>query len=216
MKVGTDGVLLGAWCNCKKADYILDIGTGTGLIALMTAQRNAQAKIHALEIEPNAIIQANENIANSCWSSRIQLFPCSLQDYITEERYDCIVCNPPFFVDSTLPPEKGRSLARHSNTLPHEELIMHSARLLAPTGNFCVILPPAETKRLLDYAENQGLYPCRMTYVLPNPGKAPKRCLAELTFQRKACTENEIIVEYARHEYSPEYIELTKDFYLRF
>ncbi|MDE7074285.1 MAG: methyltransferase [Odoribacter sp.] len=214
MKVGTDGVLLGAWAACEEAGNILDIGTGTGLIALMAAQRNPRAQIHALEIDPGAVAQAGDNIAASPWAERIRLHPLPLQEYAPGCRFDCIICNPPFFAGSTLPPETGRSIARHTDSLPHGELVTHAARLLADEGNLCVILPPAEAVRFAELAATQGLHPRRVTHVLPNPGKAPKRHLVELTTRRQACSESELIVEYSRHHYSPEYIKLTRNFYL--
>ena len=135
MKVGTDGVLLGAWAELEEAASILDIGTGTGLIALMAAQRNAQARIDALEIEPAACREAAYNIRISPWAERIRLYPQALQAFFPAIGYDCILCNPPFFVHSTPAPDNGRSLARHTGTLPHTELIVHAERLLTPHGN---------------------------------------------------------------------------------
>ena len=121
MKVGTDGVLLGAWAELEEAASILDIGTGTGLIALMAAQRNAQARIDALEIEPAACQEAAHNIRISPWAERIRLYPQALQAFFPAIGYDCILCNPPFFVHSTPAPDNGRSLARHTGTLPHTD-----------------------------------------------------------------------------------------------
>ena len=121
MKVGTDGVLLGAWAELEEAASILDIGTGTGLIALMAAQRNAQARIDALEIEPAACREAAHNIRISPWAERIRLYPQALQAFFPAIGYDCILCNPPFFVHSTPAPDNGRSLARHTGTLPHTD-----------------------------------------------------------------------------------------------
>ena len=121
MKVGTDGVLLGAWAELEEAASILDIGTGTGLIALMAAQRNAQARIDALEIEPAACREAAYNIRISPWAERIRLYPQALQAFFPAIGYDCILCNPPFFVHSTPAPDNGRSLARHTGTLPHTD-----------------------------------------------------------------------------------------------
>lgn len=215
MKVGTDGVLLGAWADIRNAIHILDIGTGTGLIALMSAQRNPLARIDALEIEPNACEQAAENIQNSPWSERVHIHPDSLQNYISPYRFDSIICNPPFFRQSTKTPEKGRTLARHDDTLPHTELIEHVSRLLQPEGNFSVILPSAEAIRLMEYAQKFSLYPQRITYVLPNPGKPPKRYLIEFAFTLREYTEDELIIEQSRHHYSPEYIRLTQAFYLK-
>lgn len=216
MKVGTDGVLLGAWANLENADSVLDIGTGTGLIALMAAQRNSSARIDALEIEPDAYRQACENIGNSPWPQRINVIQTALQDYDPGLLYDSIVCNPPFFTDSTKAPDKGRSLARHCDTLPHTELVENIARLLKPDGNFCVILPVGEALDLMAYAFPFQLYPERITQVIPNPGKPPKRYLIKFISTPVSTCKDEIIVELSRHEYSEEYQKLTRDFYLHF
>ena len=212
MKVGTDGVLLGAWAELEEAASILDIGTGTGLIA---AQRNAQARIDALEIEPAACQEAAHNIRISPWAERIRLYPQALQAFFPAIGYDCILCNPPFFVHSTPAPDNGRSLARHTGTLPHTELIVHAERLLTPHGKFQVILPVEEACQLIAYARRYHLFPRKITRVHPNPGKAPKRLLIQLTRQALPPVETDLIVELSRHHYSEEYIALTREFYLK-
>lgn len=214
MKVGTDGVLLGAWAEIENATNILDIGTGTGLLALMCAQRNSSARIDAIEIEPHAYGQALENIRESPWQQRIRVFPCSLQQYTSPLRYDGIICNPPFFINSTKAPESGRTLARHNDALPLEELVENVVRLLTPTGHFFVILPPAEANLLIRYARAYRLYPQRITDVLPNPGKMLKRQLLHLSTTIQEIIEDEIIIELSRHHYSEEYRALTQAFYL--
>lgn len=214
MKVGTDGVLLGAWAEVEEAQNILDIGTGTGLIALMAAQKAPHAHIEAIEIEANACLQAQENIDESPWRDRIHLTQTPLQAYYPPMAFDCIICNPPFFVHSTVCPDNSRSMARHCNSLPHTELIDHVARLLKTTGYFYVILPVAEAKELTAYAQETGLFPIRITYIHPTPDKAPKRSLIKFAKTPRACQENHIVIEISRHQYTKEYIELTKDFYL--
>lgn len=216
MKVGTDGVLLGAWSNLEEAATILDIGTGTGLIALMAAQRNPTAEIDALEIEAAACEQAWENIASSPWPQRVRVYLQALQNYHPDKLYDSIVCNPPFFVDSTPAPDQGRSLARHTHSLTHPELIEHVQRLLSLGGNFCVILPVIEAQQFVSYAEQFHLFPYRITYILPTPDKAPKRWLMEFRRNLSETKENELIIELSRHRYSPDYIDLTRAFYLYF
>ncbi len=214
MKVGTDGVLLGAWADLKEANHILDIGTGTGLIALMAAQRNPNASIDALEIEFNACLQAQENIYASSWAKRIQLIPKALQDYSSDIKYNSIVCNPPFFHQSTKTPNHGRTLARHNETLLHTELIQYVAKLLSPQGNFCVILPTNEALSMIEYAQQHQLYPSHITYILPTPEKPAKRYLIKFMTKPEILFEDKLIIELSRHKYSKEYIELTKDFYL--
>lgn len=215
MKVGTDGVLLGAWATVEQAACMLDIGTGTGLIALMAAQRNLSAHIDALEIEPNACQQARENILASPWSQRITVIQTALQDYISPCTYDCILCNPPFFSQSTKTPDKGRTLARHNDSLPHPVLIEQVSRLLSPQGIFCVILPVAEALELIQQARPYRLFPAHITRVLPNPGKPPKRYLVQFAFDPARKQEDELVLELSRHHYSPEYRNLTKAFYLK-
>ncbi|MEG2277250.1 MAG: methyltransferase [Odoribacter sp.] len=216
MKVGTDGVLLGAWADLEKADRLLDVGTGTGLIALMSAQRNPTVVVDALEIESNACRQAQENIQESEWAQRIQVIPVALQAYFPAYQYDCIVCNPPFFINSTKPPDNGRTLARHCDTLSHQELVEHAARLLKPTGCFCVILPPSEADQMIRLANKYELFPEHITYVLPNPDKSPKRYLIKFVFGSVSTLKDELVVELNRHQYSEEYIRLTRAFYLHF
>lgn len=214
MKVGTDGVLLGAWAELEYAENILDIGTGTGLIALMSAQRNSSARIDAIEIEPAACLQARENVSASCWADRIEIIQSALQDFKPEKAYDSIVCNPPFFINSTPTPDNGRTLARHCNSLPHTDLIVHVARLLAPGGVFSVILPVNEAKELIAYARLHQLYPRHITRVHPTPTKAPKRYLIQLSTAPASAIEDDLVIELSRHQYSKEYIGLTRDFYL--
>lgn len=214
MKVGTDGVLLGAWANLEKARRILDIGTGTGLIALMAAQRNVLAEIDAIEIEERAFIQAKENIAASPWSHRIRIEHISLQHFSPETLYDCIVCNPPFFINSTKNPHSPRTLARHNDTLPHSDLVNHAKRLLTQDGKFHLILPVAEAQELIAYAQTVKFYPTHITYVYPTACKPPKRLLIELSLTQSVYCEDNITIELERHHYSEAYTKLTKQFYL--
>ena len=215
MKVGTDGVLLGAWAKLEHATHILDIGTGTGLIALMAAQRNSSAFIDALEIDLNACEQARENILASPWAQRITLIPTALQNYTSPRIYDCILCNPPFFSQSTKTPDQGRTIARHNDTLPHTVLLKHVSQLLTPQGIFCAILPVKEATEMIQNARQYRLFPKHITRVLPNPGKPPKRYLMLFACNETLPLTDEIIIEYSRHQYSPEYINLTKAFYLK-
>ena len=216
MKVGTDGVLLGAWADLESSASILDIGTGTGLIALMAAQRNPSAQIDAIEPEPNAWQQAQENIASAPWNERIRVYHTPLQEFVPSVLYDSIICNPPFFVHSTLAPDAGRTMARHSDSLPHDILIRKVKDLLQPDGNFYVILPTEEAGLFIRNAGKSALYPQHITYVLPNPGKPHKRLLIKFTSRQIQVREDELIIEISRHNYSEKYIALTRDFYLNF
>ena len=214
MKVGTDGVLLGAWADLEQAYRILDIGTGTGLIALMAAQRNNHAYIDAIEIEEHAFKQAQENIAASPWKDRIHIEHTPLQYYSPNTRYDCIVCNPPFFINSTKNPSDSRTLARHNDTLPHEELVDHAKRLLTSEGKLHLILPIGEAQDLIAYAQKVNFHITHLTYVHSTPCKPPKRLLIELSIKQNAYYEDNITIELGRHRYSEAYIKLTRQFYL--
>lgn len=214
MKVGTDGVLLGAWASLCPADRILDIGTGTGLLALMAAQRNSSAQIDAVEINEAAAAQAGENIADSPWTDRITVYPQPIQEFSPGKKYQHILCNPPFFVRSTPAPDKERNTARHCQELSHAELIRSVAALLETGGRFSLILPPGEAVLFRKEAATNGLYPAKMTGVRPNPGKPFKRILMEFTPFQTACLSDELTIEIVRHQYTPEYIALTREFYL--
>lgn len=213
MKVGTDGVLLGAWSEVENAGKILDIGTGTGLIALMAAQRNPLAEIDALEIEENACKQAEENVSASPWATRIKIIPIALQNYNPGILYDSIICNPPFFNKSTKAPDPGRTLARHNETLPPHQLLANTARLLASGGYFCVILPTAEALALIAESPRYQLYPAHITEVVPTPGKPTKRVLIKFCTTPVPVQEDKLTLELSRHQYSHEYIQLTKEFH---
>ena len=217
MKVGIDGVLLGAWANIGNVDTILDIGTGTGLIALMIAQRSG-AQIEAIDIDADAVMQANENIQNSPWSSRIHVSEVELQRYVlkTENRYDLIVSNPPYFVNSTKAPVENRNTARHTDTLTHKELLDNALILLKPTGRICIILPVNEGLLSVEYAASIGLHCTKQVVVFPKPGAVPKRLLLEFSPQFAECVNSEIVIESdVRHQYSPEFTALVKDYYLK-
>lgn len=216
MKVGTDGVLLGAWSN-HNGNHFLDIGTGTGLIALMLAQRNSTAVIDAIEIDKAAAEQAKDNFNNSTWSERLTILNSSIQDFKPAKKYDLIVCNPPFFINSTKAPNQSRTTARHNDDLPFDELINTVKRLLSTKGIFSVILPIEEGNQLIDIANKEHLNLNRKCIVKPNPNKNPKRILMEFSFVPSETKEEEITIETEnRHEYTKEYITLTKDFYLKF
>lgn len=217
MKVGIDGVLLGAWTNAENAKSILDIGTGTGLIALMLAQKT-DATIDAIDIDKDAVLQANQNIEQSPWKEKIKVFKTPLQLFAnnTLSKYDLIVSNPPYFVNSTKTPIENRTLARHTDSLTHEELLDNALLLLKPTGRICVILPVFEGLKCVEYAKNIGLNCCKQVTVYPKPDAIAKRLLLEFNVFSTECVFSEITIESAvRHQYSPEFTVLAKDFYLK-
>ena len=215
MKVGTDGVLLGAWTDIRHARRILDIGTGTGLIALMLAQRQTGASITAIDIDAEAVSQAQENIGESPWKERVKVMQQDIRTYRPQALFDTIVSNPPYFIDSLKCPDGQRNTARHTDTLNMDHLLEKASSLLTPDGRFSIILPAEQTDALVETAGRVGLYPSRHTAVITRPGLAPKRTLMEFAHQKEAFRTDELVVELERHVYSEEYIALTKDFYLK-
>ena len=217
-KVGTDGVLLGAWVDTEGVTSALDIGTGTGLIALMLAQRLPDASITAVEIDAAAAEEAQANIATTPWSDRMTVVNQSIQDYCrsTDEQYDLIVCNPPFFTGGVLSPTPGRDTARHTIKLPNGDLLQAARRLLSPDGRLSVILPKLEGLRFKDMAGGRyGLHCTRMTEVHGKAGKDIERLLIE--FSTRSGVEPRIEQLNIRDEsgsYSTAYRELTTDFYV--
>ncbi len=217
MKVGTDGVLLGAWVNVVGASKMLDVGAGTGLIALMMAQRS-EGFIHGVELDENAFLQAGENVKRSPWADRITLFHNTFQQFARESTgtYDLVVSNPPYFRNSLKPPAKGRSLARHDDHLSYESLLFYTSGILSDTGRLAVILPASGFSDFEQIARFQGLYPLRLTRVRPHPGKNYSRYLAEFSRDAKSnCVSNILTIkEKDNGNYTREYIELTRAYYL--
>ena len=219
MKVGTDGVLLGAWCGSDNAHDVLDIGTGSGLIAIMLAQKNTECIIDAVEIDDNSFAQASANASLCPWSSRIKIHHIPFQEFQkhSERKYDLIVSNPPWFRNSLLNPDSERSAARHSWSLSTDELIAGINKLLNREGKFCMIMPVPEALLFIENAAKNNLYCRKQTNVLPNPGKPPKRILMEFRYDEGETDKSELIIELGRrHQYSDDFKALTKDFYLYF
>jgi tRNA1Val (adenine37-N6)-methyltransferase len=219
MKVGTDGVLLGSWAGTDHVSRILDVGSGTGLIALMLAQRSG-AFVDGVEIEKNACLQSRKNAAGSPWQNRINLYHDSIQHFteITSLRYDLIASNPPYFQNSLKPPAKFKSMAKHDVGFNYSTLLVCSARLLRPGGRMAVIIPAADQGQFAVLADFHRLRPLRLTWVKPAPGKEYSRCMMEFTaIEGVQCFENELVIrEEDLKTYTREYIEMTKDFYLGF
>ncbi len=217
MKVGTDGVLLGAWANIERCQRTLDVGTGTGLIALMLAQRST-AILDAIDIDPDACLQARENIAKSPFTNRIQVYQTSLSEYKPNEniKYDLIVSNPPYFIDSLKCPDTKRNLARHTDTLSLPDLLRDSRKLLAPEGNIALVLPFEQREYLIGLAREESLSPSRETHVSPIPDATPQRLLIELSAKPVAEPKlSHLTLEIKRHRYTDEFTALAKDFYLK-
>lgn len=218
MKVGTDAVLLGAWADTSFCRNILDIGTGTGIIALMLAQRS-QATVEAIDIDKEACVQATENVAASPYTERIKVVHASCADFAAsnlQKKYDLIVSNPPYFINSLKCPDNKRTVARHTDTLLLSDLIREAQTLLSPSGRIALVLPYEQLEEVKALASANHLYICRQTDVIPTLGAAPKRLLVELsTTEENIKNRDTLTIEEARHQYTPEYIALTKEFYLK-
>lgn len=216
MKVGTDGVLLGAWVNIENSQSALDIGTGTGLIALMMAQRNPTLQVDAIDIDADAIIQAKINCNQSPFAKRISIQQADLQSYTDKTgNYDIIVSNPPFFSRALKSPDRQRTLARHNDSLSVSELISKASTLLSDKGKLSIIYPFEEKANILQNASNNNLYSTRITTVYSTPDAQPKRILVELSKTHETLSENDLVIEIARHTYSDAFSSLVKDFYLK-
>lgn len=219
MKIGTDGVLLGAWAPIEHQPFnILDIGTGTGIIALMLAQRSNAEQIDALEIDEDAYEQATDNFENSPWNDRLYCYHAGLDEFMDEpeDEYDLIVSNPPFYAEDYKTNDEKRDLARFQDALPFEDLIEAADLLLSEHGILAVIIPFKEEERFLAIAHDFELYPKKITRVKGTPSSEIKRSLLALSRNKiDAPTIDELVIEISRHEYTPEYIALTKEFYLK-
>jgi tRNA1Val (adenine37-N6)-methyltransferase len=221
MKVGTDAVLLGSWVKTYGVRKALDIGTGTGVIALMIAQK-CGCEIDAIDIDRDAAEEADLNVQRSPWKDRIHVQHVSLQDFarMADQKYDLIVSNPPYFVGSLQSSEANRTAARHTVLLSFEDLIAGARKLLNKEGKLNVILPVREGEQFIQLAAGQGLHLRRITRVKSTPDKIEKRWLMQFGFQGKpSISDSTLVMEkdpQVRHSYTDEYKELTKDYYLQF
>jgi len=220
MKVGTDGVLLGAWAPIDHKPYsVLDIGAGTGLIALMLAQRSQAEQIDAIEIDENTFEQCVDNFENSPWNDRLFCFHASLDDFmddLEDEEYDLIVSNPPFYSEDFKTENESRDLARFQDALPFEDLVEAASVLLSETGVLAVIVPYKEEARPIALAKECDLFPLKITRIKGTPTAEIKRSLVAFSFaETHELPIDELIIETARHQYTEDYIALTKDFYLK-
>lgn len=219
MKVGTDGVLLGSWAPVSHNPFsILDIGAGTGIIALMLAQRTHAEQIDALEIDEDAYEQAVGNFEASPWGDRLFCFHAGLDEFIEEpeDEYDLIVSNPPFYAEDYKTNDEQRDLARFQDAMPFEEIVEAADLLLSENGILAVIIPFREETKFTALAKDFELYPIKITRVKGTPKSEIKRSL--LAFSRNEVSEieiDELVIEIDRHVYTPEYIDLTKEFYLK-
>lgn len=218
MKVGTDGVLLGAWASLDgNPQTVLDIGAGTGLIALMLAQRSQAESIDAIEIDAGAFQQCVENFEDSPWSDRLFCYHCSLEEFADEidEPYDLILSNPPFYPEEVSSGNPARDAARQQASLPFEALLNGVAQLLHPGGRFCLILPCREEESFVSMARSVNLFPNRTTRVRGTAQSPVKRSLMEFSFRQAPPVEDLLTLEVQRNEYTEAYTALTRDFYLK-
>lgn len=218
MKIGTDGVLLGAWTSLgNNPDSILDIGTGTGIIALQMAQRSDAVTIDAIEIDANAYEQSVENFENSDWADRLFCYHCSLQEFTEEPEgtYDLIVANPPFYTDDFKTVNEARNKARFTTSLSFEDLLFSVSKLLSEQGVFSVIIPFKEEANFIILAKEHQLFTTRICRVKGTPTSEIKRSLIEFSFQKASLIMEDLIIEHERHQYTKEYQNLVKEFYLK-
>lgn len=215
MKVGTDGILLGAWANLQGAKKVLDIGCGSGLIALMAAQR-CNAQVTGIEIDPQSATQAQENCTASPFADRINVICADIRKFRPEEKFDCLLSNPPYFEQTLLPPDPRRATARHTDGLSFAELLQEARRLMSPEGCFQIIIPYDAAGRFCEAASQQEMYPTRRTDVATRAGKKPKRTLLCLAAGQTAfpIRHDNLILCHADGSRSREFTQLTKDFYL--
>lgn len=219
MKIGTDAVLLGAWSPFPKNIFsALDIGAGTGVLALMLAQRSNAEQIDAIEIDEDAYEECVDNFENSPWSDKLFCYHAGLDEFLEEmedESYDLIISNPPFYTDDYKSDEKKRNLARFEDALPFDELIESAANLLGEFGIFSTIIPFKEEKKFIAIAKEFQLFPFKTTHIKGTPSSEIKRSLLAFKWDEQINIVDELIIETARHQYTSDYIELTKDFYLK-
>jgi len=218
MKVGTDGVLLGAWTDLSFNPFsALDIGAGTGLLSLMLAQRSNIEVLDEIEIDELAHEQCVQNFEDSLWNDRLFCYHAGLDEFVEEieDSYDLIISNPPFYNEQMSSGDIARDRARQNSALPFDELIESVSKLLSPSGSFSVVIPYKEELHFKQLAKEHNLFPKRITRIKGTPSSDVKRSLIEFTFNQFIYPTQELTIEKSRHQYTSDYIKLTKDFYLK-
>lgn len=214
MPVSTDGVLLGAWFDLDQAETILDIGTGTGLLALMSAQRSTESKISAVELDRCACEAAEINFQNSDWADRITLIQSDIISWQDSQTFDAIVCNPPYFNSGEQSQSTQRAIARHTQTLSHASLLQQCKKRLNQCGKASFVLPLIEGEQFIQLAKEGGWFVSRLCKVKPTSSKPVNRLLIELTRTQVSVEESSITIS-EQSGYSKEFTQLTKEFYLK-
>lgn len=214
MPVSTDSVLLGAWISADKKDSILDIGTGTGLLSLMCAQRFEDAQISAIEINQEAYDAATINFQHSDWKYRLQTIHANILEWKATHPIDCIICNPPYFKSGEQSHSINRAIARHTDSLSHTQLLEVSKKLLQPNGKASFILPLFEGTEFISLAKASGWFVSRLCQVSTTERKPVSRLLIELSLVAHKTKQTTLIISESG-QYSEAFIALTKDFYLK-
>lgn len=218
MKVGTDAVVLGAWINAENSKSILDIGTGSGIIALMLAQKSS-ATIDAIDIDSASIHDAEKNFKESPWSEKLKAIHCSLSAYAyqSEKKYDLILSNPPYFINSLKSVSERKNISKHTSTLNHEELLSGAKSLITPEGRFSVIIPYDQVDSFVNIALVEGLFCINKLIIYPTKKKPANRIILEFSLNRSDKTkEGELTIRDNLGSFTEQYKNLTKDFYLNF
>jgi tRNA1Val (adenine37-N6)-methyltransferase len=216
MKIGTDAVLLGAWVSLSKHEFILDVGTGSGVIALICAQRNPVATIHGIDIHEDSILDAQHNFERSPWSNRLHAHRGDFLKMRSAQHFDLIVSNPPFFSQSLHGADPDRNVARHDDLLPADAFVSQAAQLLSAEGELALIIPHSELERWLSVASLNGFLLSRLCYVCSTPDKAPNRILIQWSRIPATCVEERLVIRQSSGDFSEEYKSLTRALYLKF
>ena len=216
MRVGTDGVLLGAWARIGGVQLALDVGTGSGLIAIMLASRSPEIVVDAIEIDADSAAQASDNVAKTAWSQRVRIHPVGITEFALHSpvAYDLVICNPPFFDGGTAPSDVRRSVARHREQLCLSDLFGGVSRLLSDYGRFALVVPYDDVDPFLDAGDDVGLHACRRTDLRPMADRAPHRSLLEMSWQSDNLTTDELVMYTRPGVYTEDYWRLTEPFYL--